>query len=231
MPGSGDPDQASISITPAGANLDRGRGSRGDVAMLLGPVRVFVLTQSGDALNPRGSRGRNRPASQGRRRDADITRPGDGMTGRWMRLRALLLVLALATVALGASACVTVRLAGDYDAQVDSTATEMQKRMDTFLTRLESLPEGDSARAYAPNQRFYLDYGVDLRALEIRAAGLPRNGITLQQVDLMERSLEQLRGTHQAQNRLSTASLGEYRELFNTAWRAVLALELAKKRS
>lgn len=148
-----------------------------------------------------------------------------------MRLRALLLVLALGTVALAAPACVTVRLAGDYDEQVDNAASVLQKRMDTYLTRLESLPDGDPGRAYAPNQQFYLDYGVDLRALEIRAAGLPRNSITLQQVDLMESSLEQLRGTHQAQNGLSAASLGQYRTLFNTAWRAILAWELAKKRA
>ena len=153
------------------------------------------------------------------------------MMGRWMRLRALLLVLALGTVALAAPGCVTVRLAGDYDEQVDTTATALQKRMDTFLTGLESLPDGDPGRAYASSQPFYLAYGVDLRALEIRAAGLPRNSITLQQVDLMESSLEQLRATHQAQNGLSTASVGPYRELFNTAWRAILAWELAKKRS
>ena len=153
------------------------------------------------------------------------------MIRRWMRLRALLLVIALGTVALAASACVTVRYAGDYDEQVDAAATALQRRMDTFLTRLESLPEGDSARTYAANQQFYLDYGVDLRALEIRAAGLPRNSITLQQVDLMESSLEQLRSTHQAQNGLSSFAVGQYRQLFNTAWRAILIFELAKKRA
>lgn len=153
------------------------------------------------------------------------------MIRRLRLLRAVLLLLALGTAGLAASACVTVRFAGDYDEQVDTSATQLQRQMDAFLTRLESLPEGDSARTYPANQKFYLDYAVDLRALEIRAAAQPRNGITLEQIGLMQNSLEQLRSTHQAQNGLSTFSLGQYRTLFNTAWRAVLVFELAKKRT
>lgn len=149
------------------------------------------------------------------------------MTRALARLRPLLLLL---LVALAPAACVTVRLVGDYDEKVDLAATQLQRQMDAHLTRLESLPAGDAGRAYAPNQQFYLDYGVDLRALETRVAGVPRNGITLQQIDLMESSLEQLRGTHQAQNDLSTGAIGQYRTLFNTAWRAILAFELGKKR-
>ena len=149
------------------------------------------------------------------------------MTRAFARLRPLLLLL---LVAFAPAACATVRLVGAYDEKVDQAATQLQRQMDAHLTRLESLPAGDAGRAYAPNQQFYLEYGVDLRALEARVSGLPGNTITTQQIDLMEGSLEQLRSTHQTQNNLSTASIGLYRTQFNTAWRAILAFELAKKR-
>lgn len=147
------------------------------------------------------------------------------------RLRALLLMLTLGATTLAPTACVTVKLVGEYDQQIDQTATRLQKRMDTFLTTLENLPNGDPDRQYAPNKKFYLEYGVDLRAIETRATSLRKNSITVQQVQLMESSLEQLRGTHAAQDDLSAAALDEYRKLFNTAWTAILSFELAKRRS
>lgn len=153
------------------------------------------------------------------------------MTRALSRFRWVLLMLALAVATVGTSACVTVRLVGDYDEKVDQLATELQRRMDAHITRLENLPASDPGRAYDANRQFYMDYGVDLRALETRAAGIPRNTITVRQIDLMEQSLEQLRSTHQQQGTLSPAALGPYRELFNTSWRAILAFELGKKRS
>ena len=146
------------------------------------------------------------------------------------RVRALLLMLALGAAALTPAACVTVKLVGDYDQQIDRSATRLQKRMDTFLTKVENLPSGDPDRRYAPNTKFYLGYGVDLRALETRATSLQKQSITVQQVQLMESSLEQLRSTHATQDDLSAAALDEYRKLFNTAWTAILTFELAKRR-
>lgn len=153
--------------------------------------------------------------------------PGQQLTVACRRLTAF---VAIAAVALSLNACITVRLAGDYDQQIDASATDMQKRMDAFLTRLETLPAGDPGRSYGPNQQFYLDYAVDLRAVETRARSLPKNSITVQQVQLMESSVEELRNVHQAQDDVSNAAIGQYGQLFNTAWTAVLTWELAKKR-
>jgi hypothetical protein len=152
------------------------------------------------------------------------------MRPRRLRLRLVLLLLALGVAAPAAAACFTVRLVSEYDAQVDQTATRLQRTMDAFLTRLEGLPSSDPARTYEDNKAFYLEYGVDVRALKVRATSLQRNSITVQQIALMESSLEQLRRTHQSQNRLSPPAVQEFRNLFNTAWTAILTFELAKKR-
>ena len=152
------------------------------------------------------------------------------MHPRRPRLPLLLLVLALAAAAPVTTACSTVGLVAQYDEQVDRTATRLQRTMDAFLTRLENLPTNDADRNYAPNKEFYLQYGVDLRALKVRANGLQRNSITVEQVERMENSLEQLRSAHESQNRLSSPALREFRNLFNVAWTAILTFELAKKR-
>jgi hypothetical protein len=149
---------------------------------------------------------------------------------RHPRLRLLLLLLALGVTAPAATACSTVSLVTEYDEQVDRTATRLQRTMDAFLTRLENLPSNDSERSYGGNKEFYLQYGVDLRALKVRATGLQRNSITVEQIERMENSLEQLRSTHESQNRLSPLAIREFRNLFNIAWTTILTFELAKKR-
>ena len=153
-------------------------------------------------------------------------KPQNGRQRRFLPLRLLL----AAVVALAMTACVTVRLAGGYDEQVDQSATRLQRAMDAHLTTLASLPAGDAGRHFAPSRQFYLDYGVDLRALETRAGSLPKNELTVKQVQLMEQNVEQLRATHQAQDDISPAAAEQFRTLFNTGWKAILTLELAKKR-
>ena len=143
--------------------------------------------------------------------------------------RRLVAVLCVA-LALLSTSCLTIRLAGDYDEKIDAAATQLQKDMDGFLTELESLPPQDTARRYAPNRQFYNSYAVNLRSLETRARSVPKNSITVQQVELIAENVETLRALHQQQDDLSTASLGEFRKLFNTAWTALLTFELAKRR-
>jgi hypothetical protein len=72
--------------------------------------------------------------------------------------------------------------------------------------------EGAPEASYDSNKTFYSDYAVELRSLQVRAAGQPKNQITVQQLDLM------------------TSSLEELRDLFNQSWGAIIALEMAKKR-
>jgi hypothetical protein len=137
------------------------------------------------------------------------------------RLRAsLLLVVALA-------AC-RVTLIGPYDAEIDRGATRLQRRMDAFLTRLEN---ADTVRAagYAAHRDFYTDYAVDLRSMLVRAESHPENTITEEQLRLMLDSLAALRAAHEA-GPLDPATIATARDLYNQSWRAILTVELAKKR-
>jgi hypothetical protein len=131
-------------------------------------------------------------------------------------------------LALALTACTTVTLLTQYDEQIDRAASDLQRRMDGFLTRLES-QTGDSAR-YAMHRQFYAEYLIDLRSVELRASTHPKNRPSLEQYQLMLDNLEQLRSTHERQGTLGRPFIGQTRTLFNTAWKAIIALEVAKKR-
>jgi hypothetical protein len=134
------------------------------------------------------------------------------MTAAFIRTARLWAMLALAPALIVPQAgCSRITLISSYDEQMDRSATELQRRMDAFLTMLADR-EGAPEASYDSNKTFYSDYAVELRSLQVRAAGQPKNQITVQQLDLM------------------TSSLEELRDLFNQSWGAIIALEMAKKR-
>lgn len=128
---------------------------------------------------------------------------------------------------LGLLAC-TVRWTATYDEHIDQAATELQIRMDAYLTRLENTGPGEGL--FEDSRGFYDDYAVGIRSVRIRAQAHEQNDITLQQLDRMLASLQELRRQHQEADRLSPAYVRTVRELFNTGWAAVIAWEVAKKR-
>lgn len=134
----------------------------------------------------------------------------------------------LVLLAVAFSSC-TLRLVSDYDEQIDRAATELQQHMDAHLTRLVALGTLPAA-GFEANEAFYSDYGVKLRSVRVRAQAHERNEITLQQLDRMTSSLDELREQHQRGGTLSPAFITTVRELFNTSWAAIIAWEIAKKR-
>jgi hypothetical protein len=132
-------------------------------------------------------------------------------------------------VLLGLLACTPMRLASEYDEHIDRAATALQQEMDAHLTRLEALA-GETGAEVGAHESFYLEYGVALRSLRIRAQGHRKNEITLQHLDRLEDSLEALRDQHRRSGTLPAGYAATARELFNSAWAAVIAWEIAKKR-
>ena len=130
--------------------------------------------------------------------------------------------------AIAVSGC-ALRLAADYDEQIDRAATALQQEMDAHLTKLELLGPASEA-AFAQHRQFYADYGVKLRSVRVRAQGKDKNEITIEQIDNMANSLETLRKLHEEQGTVSSGFVKTSRELFNTGWAAVLKWEMAKRR-
>lgn len=119
----------------------------------------------------------------------------------------------------------SVKLISNYDEQIDKSATSLQIDMDRFLTKLADDPQP----SYAKSKDFYDEYAVELRSLLLRAQSHPKNSQTEQQIGLMMKSLDDLRTMHQA-GPIDDEVLKTTRDLFNQSWKAIITLEMAKKR-
>ncbi|MFQ5656342.1 MAG: hypothetical protein ACE5G5_02280 [Candidatus Methylomirabilales bacterium] len=138
------------------------------------------------------------------------------------------LVMAILTVAIGGC---QVRLISDYDAVIDRSATELQKKVETFLVKMEGAA-GTSAGEYANNKAFYDETVVALSAMRVRAAAMPKNELTVESIDLIKENIENLRKLHKRRGErgLSKTVIDPVRTAMNTQFTAILKLELAKKR-
>jgi len=152
------------------------------------------------------------------------------MLHRWLSSHILLLVV----LVLGASGC-TVRLIGSYDEQIDKSVTALQQKVDTFLVKLAG--EHSPECTYEQHKQFYEEATVDLSGIKVRAEAIPNNSITVQQIDLLASSLNDIEKLHQlksakpaGKNCLSAEEIEPIRQSMNTSFTAILKLELAKKR-
>lgn len=138
-----------------------------------------------------------------------------------------LLILLYLLVALTCSGC-TIKLIADYDETIDKSTAEIQKKVETFLVKLERIV-GTPAADYAQHVAFYDEVRVDLSALKVRASAIPQNTITEQQIDLLTGSWSDLEKLHMIGFR-SKEEIVPLRKNFNQAFTQILKLELAKKR-
>lgn len=122
----------------------------------------------------------------------------------------------------------TLKLIADYDETVDKSTTEIQKKVETFLTKLERTI-GTPAADYAQHVALYDEVRVDLSALKVRATALPQNSITVQQIDLLIDSWSTLEKLHILGFK-HKEEFSPLRRNFNQAFTQILKLELAKKR-
>lgn len=134
------------------------------------------------------------------------------------------IVLAFALMLPG---CATTRIS-DYDETTDRNVTALQKKVETYLISLEAL-DGQPACKYEKQKPFYDEAKVDVSSIEVRAAAIPKNQLTTEQVQLLAGSLDNLEKLHKI-SCLSKEQIEPLRIQFNASFTAILKLELAKLR-
>jgi hypothetical protein len=125
------------------------------------------------------------------------------------------------------SSC-TIKLIANYDEQTDQAVTELQRKLETFFVKLER-QVGTSDADYVNYQAFYDGVKVDISAIKLRVKAIPKNEITLKQIELLEDNLATLEELHQ-EGITDIQVVAVVRDDFNTALTSILSLELAKKR-
>jgi len=125
------------------------------------------------------------------------------------------------------SGCSNIRLIADYDEQTDVAVTQVQRKLEQFLVSLER-NIGKEEASYSRNTKFYDDIRVDLSAMRVRAAAIPDNDRTVQQIRLLTDTVDNLEKLHKLG--LAANDIPPIRTAFNVSCTAILKLELAKKR-
>jgi hypothetical protein len=133
----------------------------------------------------------------------------------------------LVCLLLGLVGCQVVVISS-YDPELDRAATSLQKKMDAFLTGLET-HAGQPQAKYAWDSGFYNNYLVELRSMLLRAQSQGANEITARELTLMMENLQQLRLAHEAGS-LTLPTIQATRDLFNQGWQAIIGREIAKRR-
>ena len=140
-----------------------------------------------------------------------------------MRKRYKAILVAIGTLALSCSSY----FIAEYSAEVDSGATQLQQKVDGFLTELQNTA-GTAEGGYEGHEVFYADVRNDIGELRTAAALQRGNEITLQSIDRIEDNLDKLERMH-AQG-ISAKEIAVARQLLDTQFRMLVQLEHAKKR-
>lgn len=145
------------------------------------------------------------------------------------------LAIALAVVCGGCR----VQLIAPYDGLTDRGTTELQRRVETLLVKLERAAQtpdpGDGA--YAAYGAEYDAIEVDLRLLETHAASIEENGITVKQLANVHTMLADLQALHRRKSEkappeeFSKDAIQLVRVPCEIAIRAILTLEREKVRA
>ena len=138
-----------------------------------------------------------------------------------------------------------VALISDYDATTDQWITELQQSIDAHLSTLESLnsvQDSSSIERCQPAQfaDTYRNIDARLRSLILRNEVRAKNTLTVEQLKLLQSSIEKLQqqqtarysdlGTRgDSQGCLSSEQIEVNREILEQHIRAVLKLELSKR--
>lgn len=159
----------------------------------------------------------------------------------WMKL-----LLSWMLVMAFASGCMQVKFVSDYDEQMDQGVTNIQKQVETILTRIEKSAANPAASYVASD---YSKIREELDVLLTRAKATDHNELTIKQLytlgyallgnpplapdglklspPMPEQSLEK---RNQGKEPLGAADMRDLRDLLDLDFRATLKLELAKKR-
>lgn len=136
--------------------------------------------------------------------------------------------LALATFCLLfiATAC-TIQLISPYDEAIDKGATDLQKKVDTFLLTLQRTAGTDAAK-YEQHTEFYDDVRSDIGVLRTRAAAHPKNNITISSLDEFAKNIDLLETAHEGG--IKANEIPVMMTALDTQLAAIVKLEVAKKR-
>lgn len=133
------------------------------------------------------------------------------------------------------TACATVQLVSNYDEITDREVTALQRSVDDTLIALESMSTPQCL--HASHLQFYTNTHSAIRSLQLRnQARGEKNRQTTEQVDILRDSFDTFEALHEGNSNknppvcMTRGDIDKDLRGLNATFRAILTLELAKKR-
>jgi hypothetical protein len=101
-----------------------------------------------------------------------------------------LMLLGTLLLAATISACAPIQLVSNYDETIDSQAQQLQKKLDAYFISLQSA--GTEGLKYKSQQKFYEGVLADLDSMDVRASGIYKNKLTIEQINLAKENFAYL---------------------------------------
>jgi hypothetical protein len=140
-----------------------------------------------------------------------------------MRKHAKAILLSLLTAFAGCSSYFIAQ----YNPAIDSGATQLQQKVDGFLSELEET-SATPAGEYEQHAAMYDELRADIQTLREAALQQRGNDLTVRSLELIENNVGQLETMHK--DGISPKEIEIVRTLFDTQFRMLVQLETAKKR-
>jgi len=131
-------------------------------------------------------------------------------------------------IIIGVSGC-TVKLISDYDEFTDQAVTNLHRKVEGLFINLKA-HLNDPAWTYENKKEFYTEIRVDLEVIKLRNSIREKNKITNDQLDLLSKSINDLEQLHKAGSFTAKEVVDSAQAGFNSSFKAILALELAKNK-
>lgn len=141
--------------------------------------------------------------------------------------RGVRVAVAALLLASASASCASARLISDYDPGTDQAVTRFHRDLEGLLLSVEETA-GTPGGAHAAYAEDYRRLRVDLRSIRLRAEARERNELQVEQLDALEENLARLERAHEEGLRAEEVEL--FRRGFHQQLRAILTLELAKRR-
>lgn len=124
--------------------------------------------------------------------------------------------------------CTSIRLISDYDEITDKTVTQVQEKVSDYFVTLERTV-GTEEGNYENFIEAFDNIKVDLNTLGVRAAAFDKNRIVQEHVKELNNMISNLEKLHKL-GFTTYDQIEPLKQPFNTAFTAIIKLQLALKR-
>ena len=121
-----------------------------------------------------------------------------------------------------------VHFIAPYDATLDNTMTQVQQSSELFFAQLQDA-QGSENGSYDATKDFYLKTEATLHTLLTRAQAVPKSDRVADQIAIIEKTVERIKGMHQRDKVLSPENITGDRAALESEFRSFFTLELALK--